>query len=81
MVPVESKVNLRYFQRFIILFYFQMCSVIFKQRKNFENNNFWNAYHNLREKGLKVKGIYKNQFLKSSMHVNVHCQKLFVNLG
>ena len=29
-----------------------MCSMMFKQRKNFENNIFWNAKHNLREKGL-----------------------------
>ena len=30
-----------------------MCSMMFKQRKNFKNNIFWNAQHNLREKGLK----------------------------
>ena len=29
-----------------------MCSMMFKQRKNFGNNIFWNAKHNLREKGL-----------------------------
>ena len=29
-----------------------MCSMMFKQRRNFENNIFWNAQHNLREKGL-----------------------------
>ena len=27
---------------------------MFKQRKNFENNIFWNAYYNLREKGLNI---------------------------
>ena len=29
-----------------------MCSVMFKQRKDFENNIFWNTKHNSREKGL-----------------------------
>ena len=28
--------------------------MMFKQRKNFENNIFWNAQHNLREKGLNA---------------------------
>ena len=34
-----------------------MCSMMFKQRKNYENNSFWNAQHNLREKGLSLKDI------------------------
>ena len=36
-----------------------MCSMMFKQSKNFENKILWNAQHNLREKGLKC-GITVN---------------------
>ena len=32
--------------------------MMFKQRKNLENNIFWNAQHNLRDKGLKSQYVY-----------------------
>ena len=50
--------------------------MMFNQRKNFENNIFWNAYHNLREKRL----------IKSSVDLSVsvgdcYFQSFFYLLG
>ena len=40
-----------------------MFSMMFKQRKNFENNIFWNAKHNLREKGLRLIYIFETWWI------------------
>ena len=35
-----------------------MCSMMFKQRIHFKNNIFWNAQHDLREKGLSCRQVH-----------------------
>ena len=38
--------------------------MMFKQRRNFVNNIFWNAQHNLREKGLTLSCFDPVYFVK-----------------
>ena len=57
--------------------------MMIKQRKNFENSIFWNAKHNLREKGLirnilSEAPVMEEAFRILSLSISYNCNNCFV---
>ena len=49
---------------------------MFKQRKNFIYNIFWNAKHNLREKGLKNRNMIVSEVRCLNMNISSECYQM-----